>query len=145
MLEGKPPPAGSGRAAVGYSYPRDLARFVRERWNDGSEPPGGVDPLPDAEALEGFFAASYQASMLREEERPVLFRAILAEPEFFDPAGRPPRACSGSRSPARSPSARGRSGVSRRPQTRSGRSLGYGRTGREPCAYGAWSTRAPGG
>jgi hypothetical protein len=53
-------------------------------------PPGGVDPLPDASALEGFFAACYQASMLREEERPVVFRAILAEPALFAPEGRPP-------------------------------------------------------
>jgi hypothetical protein len=28
--------------------------------------------------------------MLREEERPVVFRAILAEPGLFDPQGRPP-------------------------------------------------------
>jgi len=46
--------------------------------------------LPDAAALEGFFAACYQASMLREEERPVIFRAILAEPARFAPEGRPP-------------------------------------------------------
>jgi hypothetical protein len=49
----------------------------------------GVDPLPDAAALEGFFAAGYQASMLREEERPVVFRAILAEPALFAPEERP--------------------------------------------------------
>ena len=48
------------------------------------------DPLPDAAALAGFFDACYQASMLREEERPVVFRATLAEPELFDPEGRPP-------------------------------------------------------
>jgi hypothetical protein len=53
-------------------------------------PPGGIDPLPDAAALESFFAACYQASMLREEERPVVFRAILAEPALFDPEERPP-------------------------------------------------------
>src|SRR5918998_6329170 len=84
-------PAGSGRAAAGYSYPGDLARFVRERWGDdvpGSS--GGVDPLPEAAALEGFFEVCYQASMLREEERPVVFRTILAEPDLFDPGGRPP-------------------------------------------------------
>jgi hypothetical protein len=90
MLEGKPTPAGSGHAAPGYSYPGDLARFVRDRWTDVPGPPGGVDPLPDAAALEGFFAACYQASMLREEERPVVFRAVLAEPALFDPEGRPP-------------------------------------------------------
>ena len=90
MLEGQPAPAGSGHAAAGYSYPSDLARFVRDRWRDAPEPPGGVDPLPDAAALAGFFAACYQASMLREEERPVVFRAILAEPAIFAPEAKPP-------------------------------------------------------
>ena len=91
MLEGKPTPAGSGYAAAGYSYPEDLARFVRDRWRDLPEPTtGGVAPLPDAAALEGFFTACYQASMLREEERSVTFRAILAEPALFDPEARPP-------------------------------------------------------
>jgi len=90
MVEGEPAPARSDHAASGYSYPGDLARFVRNRWRDVPKPPGAVDPLPDAVALEGFFAACYQASMLREEERPVVFRAILAEPALFDPEGRPP-------------------------------------------------------
>jgi hypothetical protein len=90
MLEGKPTPAGSSYADAGYSYPSDLGRFVRDRWRDVPEPSGGVDPLPEAAALEGFFAACFQASMLREEERPVVFRAILAEPAFFAPEGRPP-------------------------------------------------------
>ena len=88
MPEEEPTPAGSGRAAAGYSYPVDLARFVEDRWgHDVSE---GVDPLLDAAALAGFFEACYQASMLREEERPVVFRAILAEPTLFNPEGRPP-------------------------------------------------------
>jgi hypothetical protein len=90
MFEGKSSPAGSGHAAPGYSYPGDLARFVRDRWRDEPESSGGVNPSPDAAALEGFFAACYQASMLREEERPVVFRAILAEPTLFAPEDRPP-------------------------------------------------------
>src|SRR5215203_514827 len=91
MPEEEPTLAGSGRAAAGYSYPGDLARFVRDRWGDDVPgPSGGVDPLLDAAALAGFFEACYQASMLREEERPVVFRAILAEPALFDPEGRPP-------------------------------------------------------
>src|SRR5215213_3950888 len=90
MLEGKPTQAGSDHATAGYSYPGDLAQFVRDRWRNVPELPGGADPLPDAAALEGFFAACYQASMLREEERPVTFRAILAEPALFAPEGRPP-------------------------------------------------------
>ena len=113
MLEGKPTPAGSGHAAAGYSYPGDLARFVWDRLKDAPGPPGGIDPLPDAAALEGFFAACYQASMLREEERPVVFRAILAEPALFAPEGRPPEGLQRFEFPARSPSIRGNSGGSR--------------------------------
>jgi hypothetical protein len=90
MPEEKPTPAESGPASPEYSYPGDLAWFVRDRWRDVPESPGDVDPWPDAAALEGFFAACYQASMLREEERQVVFRAILAEPALFDPEGRPP-------------------------------------------------------
>jgi hypothetical protein len=90
MLEENPTPAEPGRVTPEYSYPGDLARFVRDRWRAVPEPLGGADPLPDAAALEGFFDACYQASMLREEERPVVFRATLAEPELFDPEGRPP-------------------------------------------------------
>jgi hypothetical protein len=91
MFEEKPTPAGSGHAGAGYSYPGDLAQFVRDRWRNVPEPTtGGVDRLPGAAELEGFFAACYQASMLREEERQVVFRAILAEPAFFAPEGRPP-------------------------------------------------------
>ena len=90
MPEGKPTPAGSGPTDAGYSYPGDLARFVRDRWSDAQRPPGDVDPLPEAAVLEGFFDACYQASMLREEERPVVFRAVLAEHALFDPEGKPP-------------------------------------------------------
>jgi hypothetical protein len=116
MLEGKSSPAGSGHAAPGYSYPGDLARFVRDRWRDAPESSSGVSPSPDAAALESFFAACYQASMLREEERPVVFRAILAEPaspRSSTPRGGRQRAYSASRFPACSPSARGNSGGSR--------------------------------
>ena len=47
---------------------------------DVPEPPGGIDLLPDAATLADFFSACYHASLLREEERPVTFRAILAAP-----------------------------------------------------------------
>lgn len=63
-----------------YAYPSDLASFVRSRWSQA----------PDVAVLEGFFSACYQASLLREEERPVVFRAILAEPSRFPETGRPP-------------------------------------------------------
>jgi len=50
----------------------------------------GTDLLPDAATLDEFLSACYHASMLREEERPVTFRAILAPPGLFAPEGRPP-------------------------------------------------------
>ena len=54
------------------------------------ESPGGINQLPDVLTLEYFFSVCFHASMLREEERPVTFRAILAPPELFAPEGRPP-------------------------------------------------------
>jgi hypothetical protein len=62
-----------------YSYPADLARFVRTRCAD-----------QPADVLDRFFSTCYQASLLREEERPVVFRAVLAEPDRFSAGGRPP-------------------------------------------------------
>lgn len=82
--------AGTGHVVAGYSYPEDLAGLVRCQWTDTPQPSGSRSTLPEAAALKNFFAACYQASMLREEERPVVFRAILAEPDLFDPGGRPP-------------------------------------------------------
>ena len=88
--EDNPNPDGSGYAAAEYSYPRDLARFVRERWRDVPVASSDLEQVHKAATIEEFFAACYQASMLREEERPVIFRAILAEPSLFEPGGRPP-------------------------------------------------------
>ena len=79
--------ASAGHPGEVYSYPRDLAQFERIRWNSDL---GGFDLLPDAVTLEDFFSVCFHASMLREEERPVTFRAILAPPELFAPEGRPP-------------------------------------------------------
>ncbi|CAA9455105.1 MAG: hypothetical protein AVDCRST_MAG02-1489 [uncultured Rubrobacteraceae bacterium] len=93
-----------GRGASRWAYPGDLARFVMERWEDTSAAPaspaargragsGTGDPAaapPDVAALEEMLAVCYQASMLREEERPVTFRAVLAEPDLFSPRGGPP-------------------------------------------------------
>lgn len=78
---------GSGHA--GYAYPRDLARFVRRWWDDAPEASAAA-PLPDEPVLEELFSACYQASLLREEERAITFRVILAEPDLFLPEGGPP-------------------------------------------------------
>ncbi|MBP7747671.1 MAG: hypothetical protein KA383_16265 [Phycisphaerae bacterium] len=79
-----------GDPGAGCSYPRDLAAFVHERWRRRPDPVIGTELLPDAGRLEACLSACYHASMLREEERPVRFRAILAPPGLFPPEGRPP-------------------------------------------------------
>lgn len=72
-----------------YAYPPDLARFVQERWT-GSSANGSATAVPEFGQLTHLFSACYQASLLREEERPVTFRAILAPPELFSSDGAPP-------------------------------------------------------
>ena len=89
MSAQEPPADGTGDHS-GHSYPADLARFVYARWHDGSEHDQAADLATDVETLERFFSACYQASLLREEERPVTFRAILAPPALFTARGRPP-------------------------------------------------------
>lgn len=73
-----------------YAYPVDLARFVREHWSGVQDSAPADEPPPDLATLEQFLSACYQASLLREEERPVTFRAILASPESFPVDGMPP-------------------------------------------------------
>ncbi len=75
--------------AVEYAYPPDLARVVLARWatHQASARP---DVTPDLATLEPFLSACFQASFLREEERPVTFLAILAGPELFAADGMPP-------------------------------------------------------
>ncbi|MCC6165549.1 MAG: hypothetical protein IT182_19555 [Acidobacteria bacterium] len=75
----------STRVDAAYDYPPDLARFALDRWS--TPPPAAPQaPVPELATLTHFLSACYQASLLREEERPVTFRAILASPDQF-PAG----------------------------------------------------------
>ena len=46
----------------------------------GTIPPITAAPLPPSPLLEDIFSTCYQASMLREEERPVQVRLVLADP-----------------------------------------------------------------
>jgi sensor domain DACNV-containing protein len=68
---------------VRHAYPRQLASFVRSRWSDE---PG----LPPAHQLEAILSIAYQASVLRDEDRPVAFRLVLAPPEAFAEDSGPP-------------------------------------------------------
>lgn len=78
-----------------HDYPAQLAALVHERWRAAEQtPPDAVAPpageLPEPEALELLLSVVYQASLLREEERPVTFRLIVAEPAAFPAEAGPP-------------------------------------------------------
>jgi hypothetical protein len=68
-----------------HAYPTDLAAFVRETW--GTDAPA----LPPSPRLEELLSCAYQASLLRDEERHVTFRLVLAPPSTFPPGAGPPR------------------------------------------------------
>ena len=79
------PPLSAAKEAVMASgfkisaYPRDLALFLRKHWQ--TESGRGGAPLPDPKVLEHLISICYLASLLREEGRPVRFRAIFLPPE----------------------------------------------------------------
>lgn len=76
-----------------HAYPRDLARLARASWDDVTVPAGAVASgvlAPDLNVLERMLSICYQASLLREEARPVTFRLAIGEPELFAAAQGPP-------------------------------------------------------
>ena len=84
-------------APSGHSYPKDLVSFIYDRWQDASFverlcPRGEGCPfeLPAREVLEQVLSTCYQASLLREEERPVMFRLIIRDRNLFSAEEGPP-------------------------------------------------------
>ncbi|MFZ1862676.1 MAG: putative sensor domain DACNV-containing protein [Polyangiales bacterium] len=76
-----------------HAYPGDLARLARASWDDVAvSAVAGASrvPAPDLDVLERLLSICYQASLLREEARPVTFRLALGEPELFAAAQGPP-------------------------------------------------------
>ncbi len=71
-----------------HCYPHDFAVQVH-RFLTEVIPPETLYPLPDVGSLELLISTCYQASLMREEERPVRFRLILRDPEQF-PSGQGP-------------------------------------------------------
>jgi hypothetical protein len=81
--------------AMHHAYPHQLAAFVRERWDElhaiGKAPAGSaLCTLPDAAVLERLLSTAYQATLLREEERPVTFRLIFGPPAAYPEEAGPP-------------------------------------------------------
>ena len=66
-----------------HAYAYDLARAVEQRW-------GNTPGLPEPSLLERLLSVCYQASLLRDEDRPVTFRVALANPDAFPAPGGPP-------------------------------------------------------
>ena len=70
------------------AYPKDLASFVRDGWPTRNT--RECASLPDLTVLEHLISVCYQASLLREEGRPVRFRVIFLAPGRFPPDLGPP-------------------------------------------------------
>ena len=80
-----------------HANPRDLALYVTDHWGDnllsGLSTAAQCSPedfLPDQDTLEHLISCCYQASLMREEDRPVRFRLILRDPSCFDGKDGPP-------------------------------------------------------
>ncbi len=80
-----------------YAYPEDLASFIVELWQDPAFlerlRAAGIDPLiplPGRSVLEKILSICYQASLLQEEDRQVMFRLIIRDPELFPADDGPP-------------------------------------------------------
>jgi hypothetical protein len=77
-----------------HAYHEDLACFIRNRWpmtaalGEGSR--AQAVPLPPPPFLNDLLSTCYQASLLREEERPVQIRLVLADPDLFPASEVPP-------------------------------------------------------
>ena len=75
---------------INNAYPTDLAARVLSRWHEATAA-GQINlPPPDASTLVDVLSICYQATLLREEGRPVTFRLSLSEPDAFAPTAGPP-------------------------------------------------------
>jgi hypothetical protein len=85
------------KQVVLHAYPRELVSFIFDRWKDTlfieRLRSAGFDPsvqLPDRAALEQVISICYQASLMKEEERPVTFRVIIRDEHLFCADDGPP-------------------------------------------------------
>ncbi len=73
-----------------HGYPADLALFICKRWDELAPSGKAHAPLPSEERVGELLSIAYQASLLKEEERQVIFRLVLCEPDEFPEGGGPP-------------------------------------------------------
>lgn len=82
---------GSARTSVGdLAYPADLTERVLDRWRQARSAGQLAVPPPAQADLATILSICYQATLLREESRPVTFRLALSEPGAFTAAAGPP-------------------------------------------------------
>ena len=60
-----------------HTYPRELAEKIISEWPNVTNP---LDDLPPKEALISLLSETFQASLLREESRPIRCRLVLINP-----------------------------------------------------------------
>jgi hypothetical protein len=77
-------------AAITNAYPSDLSALVLTRWQEATATGQIHLPPPNASTLAHVLSICYQATLLREEGRPVTFRLSLSEPDAFAPTAGPP-------------------------------------------------------
>jgi hypothetical protein len=96
MRNAMPISTGSLKTRV-HAYPQELVSFIFDLLGDPlfmeRLRADGIDPavqLPERAVLEEIISVCYQASLLREEERPIMFRLIIGAPEIFPAREGPP-------------------------------------------------------
>jgi len=70
-----------------HTYPRELAEKIIVEWPEVTNP---LDDLPPMEALISLLSEAFQASLLREEGRPIRCRLVLINPSELSEAEGPP-------------------------------------------------------
>ena len=75
---------------VEHVYPSELASVVLRRWEEAHA--AGLTQLAplDAASIAPVLSTCYQATLLREEGRPITFRLAVGSPEAFDASAGPP-------------------------------------------------------
>ena len=78
-----------------HVYPNELAALIEQRWGpppvQDASPEALAGVLPGKNGLVQLISTCYQVSMMREEDRAVTLRLILAPPSLFPPDQGPPK------------------------------------------------------
>lgn len=90
--DGSTAPGDLDDAAVdaAYAYPPQLTDLILDRWPEVQRATSRNLPRPERDRLEAALSSCYQASLLREEGRPVTFRVALAGLDAFGTSAGPP-------------------------------------------------------